>query len=126
MTLPLTEVLTQVPIYSKFLKYIITRRRELPELEHVALDANCSTLIQHVMPSRLSDQGSLTIPIDIGKVSVVNALGDLGASISLMPYSMFKRLDIGDLTPTTISLRLADRSSRLPKGILEDVPIKVW
>jgi len=53
------------------------------------------------------------------------ALYDLGSSVSLMPYSIFKRLGLGKLSPTCISLQLADRSIKYPMGILEDVIIKV-
>ncbi|CAM9000975.1 unnamed protein product [Rhodiola kirilowii] len=113
-----------MPGYAKFLKDIVTNKKKL-DTDHVTLDANCSAIIQHAMPKKLNDFGAFCIPITIGPVNVSNALCDLGASISLMPYSLYKKLDVGELTPTPISLRLADRSSRLPKGILEDMLIKI-
>ena len=61
----------------------------------------------------------------MGNVSIDRALCDLGSSVSLMPYSIFKRLGLGKLSPTRIFLQLADRSIKYPMGILEDVPIKV-
>ena len=53
------------------------------------------------------------------------ALVDLGASINLMPYSLFKKLGFGELKPTRMSLQLADRSVKLPRGVIEDVLVKV-
>ncbi|CAM8994451.1 unnamed protein product [Rhodiola kirilowii] len=125
ITLPFTEVLTQIPSYAKFLKDIVSHRRDISEHDTVALNLGCSAIIQNPLPKKLKDPGSFSIPITIGDICIEDALCDLGASISLMPYSLCSKLDMGTLTPTSISLRLADRSSRIPKGILEDVPIKV-
>ncbi|CAM8959357.1 unnamed protein product [Rhodiola kirilowii] len=125
VTLPISEVISQMPIYSKFLKDVISHRREISEIGSVDLNAECSAIVKNPMPKKGKDSGSFSIPITIGDVNISKALCDLGASISLMPYSLFKKLDMGTLVPTSISLRLADRSSRVPSGILEDVPVKV-
>ncbi|CAM8883255.1 unnamed protein product [Rhodiola kirilowii] len=124
VSMQFTDIIRQMPTYGKFQKDIVTNKIKL-DTDDVTLDANCSAIIQHAMPKKLNDFGALCIPITIGPVNVSNALCDLGASISLMPYSLYKKLDVGELTPTPISLRLADRSSRLPKGILEDMLIKI-
>ncbi|CAM8944254.1 unnamed protein product [Rhodiola kirilowii] len=124
VSMSFTDIILQMPGYGKFLKDIVTNKIKL-DTDHVTLDANCSAIIQHAMPKKLNDFGAFCIPITIGPVNVSNALCDLGASISLMPFSLYKKLDVGELTPTPISLRLADRSSRLPKGILEDMLIKI-
>ncbi|CAM8895661.1 unnamed protein product [Rhodiola kirilowii] len=89
MTLPSSEVISQMPLYAKFLKDIISHMREISEVSSVCLNAECR------------------------------------ASISSMPYSLCQKLDIGTLKSTPICLRLVDRFSRTPKGILEDVPVKV-
>ncbi|CAM8895881.1 unnamed protein product [Rhodiola kirilowii] len=125
VTLPISEVISQMPLYSKFLKDVISHRREISEIGSVNLNAECSAIVQNPMPKKEKDPGSFSIPITIGDVNISKALCDLGASISLMPYSLYKKLDMGTLVPTSISLRLADRSSRIPSGILEDVPVKV-
>ena len=70
-----------------------------------------------------SDPGSFSIPYSVGDVTISRALCDLGASVSLMPYSICKKLKVGNLKPTTISLQLADRSVMYHTGILEDVPL---
>ncbi|CAM8892969.1 unnamed protein product [Rhodiola kirilowii] len=125
VTLPISEVISQMPLYSRFLKDIISHRREISEISSVNLNAECSAIVQNPMSKREKDPGSFSIPITIGDVNISKALCDLGASISLMPYSLYKRLDMGTLVPTSSSLRLADRSFRIPSGILEDVPVKV-
>ncbi|CAM8905422.1 unnamed protein product [Rhodiola kirilowii] len=123
--LPISEVISQMPLYNKFLKDVISHRREISEISLVNLNAECSAIVQNPMPKKEKDPGSFSIPITIGDVNISKALCDLGASISLMPYSLYKKLDMGTLVPTSISLRLADRSSRIPSGILEDVPVPV-
>ncbi|CAM8951322.1 unnamed protein product [Rhodiola kirilowii] len=125
VTLPISEVISQMPLYSKFRKDVISHRREISEISSVNLNAECSAIVQNPMPKKEKDPGSFSIPITIGDVNISKALCDLGASISLMHYSLYKKLDMGTLVPTFISLRLADRSSNIPSGILEDVPVKV-
>ncbi|CAM8994228.1 unnamed protein product [Rhodiola kirilowii] len=125
VTLPFHEVITQNPTYAKFLKDIVSNRRVIEESSMVALNAECSAIVQSRMPRKMQDQGSFSIPISIGKIEIDRALCDLGASISLIPYSLYEKIDMGELHPTTISLKLADRSSRVPNGVLRDVPIKV-
>jgi len=91
----------------------------------VALGEECSAVVLNQLPAKLKDLGSFSIPCTIGNVSIDKALCDLGSSVSLMPYTIFKRLGLGELTPTGISLQLANRSIKYPMGILEDVSIKV-
>ena len=71
------------------------------------------------------DPGCPTISINIGGTCVEKALLDLGASVILLPYSMYKQLGLGELKPTSITLSLADRSIKIPKGTMEDVLIQV-
>jgi hypothetical protein len=84
-----------------------------------------SAMIQKTLPPKLKDPGSFSIPCVIGGCSVSKALCDLGASVSLMPYSLCKRLNLGELKPTVMTLQLADRSIKRPMGILEDVPVRI-
>ena len=74
---------------------------------------------------KMKDPGSFTIPCSIGKYEFKNALCDPGSSINLMPLSVVQRLSLGELTPTTITLQMADRSMAQPEGVLEDVFVKV-
>ncbi|XP_004514334.1 uncharacterized protein [Cicer arietinum] len=87
--------------------------------------AKCSAIIQNKLPPKLKDPGIFSIPCVIGDISFEHALCDLGASVSLIPLSVCKKLDVGESKPTNISLQLADQSIKCSVGILEDVPIKV-
>ena len=91
----------------------------------VSLSANCSDIIHKNLPKKLQDPSSFTIPCTIGNHEFGKALFDSSASINLMSFSVVRRLSLGELTPTTISLQMADRSMAQPEGILEDVLIKV-
>ena len=73
----------------------------------------------------MKDLGSFTILWSIGKYEFKKALCDLGASINLMPLSVVQRLSLGEITPTTITLQMADRSMAQPEGVLEDVLVMV-
>jgi len=71
-------------------------------------------VVLNQLPAKLKDPNSFSIPCIIGSVSIEWALCDLGSSVSLMPYCIFKRLGLGELSPTSISLQLADRSIKYP------------
>ena len=74
---------------------------------------------------KYKDLGYDTISVNIGGISVEKALLDLRASVNLLPYSMYKQLGLGELKPTSITLSLADRSIKIPKGTIKDVLIQV-
>ena len=73
----------------------------------------------------MKDPGSFTIPCPIGKYEFKKALCDSGASINLMALSVVQRMSLGELTPTTITLQMVDRSMAQPESVLEDVLVKV-
>ncbi|XP_010546414.1 PREDICTED: uncharacterized protein LOC104818494 [Tarenaya hassleriana] len=113
-----------MPSYAKFLKDILARKKTV-EKETVALTKECSAVFQHDLPRKMADPSSFSIPCKLGNLFIEHALCDLGASVSLMPLSIFKRLGAGELKPTQMILQLADRSTKRPAGILEDMPLKV-
>ncbi|GJT92254.1 hypothetical protein Tco_1081099 [Tanacetum coccineum] len=80
---------------------------------------------QNKVPSVETDPGSFILPCIIGNHSMSNVLADLGASISIMPYSLFKRLGLGSLKPIKMTIKIADRSMQYPKGIKENVIVKI-
>ena len=125
INIPFAEVINQMPTYAKFLKEILSKKRKITEEGIVNLTATCSAIIQQKLPSKMKDPGSFTIPCSIGKFEFKKALCDSGASINLMPLSVVQRLSLGELTPTAITLQMADRSMAQPEGILEDVLVKV-
>ena len=125
INIPFAEVISQMPLYAKFLKEILSKKRKIAEEGIVNLTATCSAIIQQKLPAKMKDPGSFTIPCSIGKYEFKKALCDSGTSINLMPLSVMQRLNLGELTPTAITLQMADRSMAQPEGILEDALIKV-
>ncbi|GJR54548.1 reverse transcriptase domain-containing protein [Tanacetum coccineum] len=89
------------------------------------LNENCLAVILNKLPKKLGDPGRFLIPCEFSRINTCNALADLGASINLMPYSVWKNLSLPELTPTCMTLELADRSISEPIGIAEDVYVTV-
>ncbi|XP_024033495.1 uncharacterized protein LOC112095621 [Citrus clementina] len=114
-----------MPNYVKFLQDILARKRRLGEFETVALTQESSHMLQSKIPTKLKDLESFTIPCSIGTRYASRALCDLGASINLMPLSVFKQLGVGECRPTTVTLQLADISYAYPEGKIEDILVKV-
>ncbi|XP_057755879.1 uncharacterized protein LOC130975064 [Arachis stenosperma] len=114
-----------MPLYAKFLKELMTKKRSWRNNETVVLTEECSAIIQHKLPQKLKDIGSFQIPCIIGEITVEKALCDLGASINLMSSAMMKRMKIEEAKPTRMALQLADRSLKFPQGIVEDLLVKV-
>ena len=125
VNIPLLDLINQVPAYAKFLKDLCTIKRGLGIEKKAFLTEHVSALIQSKYPVKYKDPGSPTIPVNIGGNCIDKALLDLGASVNLMPHSVYKQLGLGELEPTTITLSLADRSVKIPKGIVEDVLVKI-
>ncbi|GJX59885.1 DNA-directed DNA polymerase [Tanacetum coccineum] len=108
-----------------FLENLKQLHINLPFIEALAQIPKCSAVLLNKLSSKEKDLGSFTIPCDIGQLHIDNALVDLGASISLMPYTMYKKLGLGEPKATRMSLELADGSIQYPRGIIENVLIKV-
>ncbi|GJT93387.1 DNA-directed DNA polymerase [Tanacetum coccineum] len=122
---PFIEALAQMLKYAKFLNGLLTNKARLEETCTITMNERCSTVLLNKLPSKEKYPGSFTIPYDIGQLHNNNALADLGASISLMPYTMYEKLGLGEPKATRMSLELADRSIQYPRGIIENVLIKV-
>ena len=125
VNIPLLDMIKQVPTYAKFLKDLCTVKRGLNVNKKAFLTEQVSAIIECKTPVKYKDPGCPTISVNIGGISVEKALLDLGASVNLLPYSMYKQLGLGELKPTSITLSLADRSIKIPKGTIEDVLIQV-
>nr|GFA78828.1 hypothetical protein [Tanacetum cinerariifolium] len=95
------------------------------ELAKVPLNENCSAMLLKKLLEKLGDSGKFIIPCDFLGMEICHALADLGESINLIPLSIWKKLSLPELTPTRITLELADRSITRPKGVVEDVFVKV-
>ncbi|GJV23550.1 retrovirus-related pol polyprotein from transposon TNT 1-94 [Tanacetum coccineum] len=110
INLPFIEALAHMPKYAKFLKGLLTNKARLEEACKTTMNERCSVVLLNKLPSKEKDPTSFTIPCDTGQLHIDNALADLGASISLMPYMMYKKLGLGEPKDTRIILELADRS----------------
>ena len=121
VNIPLLDMIKQVPTYAKFLKDLCTVKRGLNVNKKAFLTEQVSAIIECKTPGKYKDPGCPTISVNIGGISVEKALLDLGASVNLLPYSMYKQLGLGEMKPTSITLSLADRSIKIPKGTIEDV-----
>ena len=125
VNIPLLDIIKQVPAYAKFLKDLCTIKNGLGIEKKAFLTEQVSAIIQSKNPVKYKDPGSPTISVNIEGTSIDKALLDLGASVNLLPYSVYKQLGLGELKPTNITLSLADRSVKIRKGIVEDVLVKV-
>ncbi|XP_022867316.1 uncharacterized protein LOC111387030, partial [Olea europaea var. sylvestris] len=117
--------LEQIMNYAKFVKKVMSKKWKLDEYETMKLIEECSAILQNKLPQNRKDAGSFTILCTIGNSSFDKALCDIGASINMMPLLVFKKLGLGEVKPTTVTLQLADRSITYPRGITEDVLVKV-
>jgi len=124
INIPFAEALSRMPLYAKFLKEIFSKKKTIEHNETIALTRESSAIIKKP-PPKLRDPGSFAIPCVIGSETVEKALCDLGASVSLLPLSLFKRIGIGELKPSEMILKLADRSTIQIDGFVEDIPIKI-
>ena len=118
-------MIKQVPTYAKFLKDLCIMKRGLNVDKKAFLTEQVSAIIQCKTSVKYKDPSCPTILVNIGGTCVEKVLLDLGASVNLLPYSVYKQLGLGELKPTTITLSLADRSIKIPKGTVEDVLIQV-
>ncbi|KAL5835459.1 hypothetical protein ACOSQ4_014956 [Xanthoceras sorbifolium] len=111
VNLPLLEMIQKMPVYAKFFKELNTWKRQYGHNKRVMILETVSAVLQQKLPPKLKDPGSFNIDITVGNVKKDRAMLDLGASINLMPYSVYTQLGLHDLKPTSMSLLLADRST---------------
>ncbi|WJZ92642.1 hypothetical protein VitviT2T_011627 [Vitis vinifera] len=125
VNIPLLNMIKQVLTYAKFLKDLCTIKIGLNVNNKAFSTEQVSSIIQCKSPLKYKDPGCPTILVMIGETCVEKASLDLGASLNLLPYSVYKQLGLGELKPTSITLSLADRSAKIPRGMIEDVLVQV-
>ena len=125
ISIPLLDAIKQVPSYAKFLKDLCTVKRKLNVKKKAFLAEQVSAILQNNNALKYKDPGCPTISCFIAEHKIKRALLDLGASVNLLPYSVFQSLNLGELKPTSVTLLLADRSVKVPRGIIEDVLVQV-
>ncbi|KNA04432.1 hypothetical protein SOVF_199860, partial [Spinacia oleracea] len=101
------------------------RKQRLRGAQKVKVSEHVSAMFQKALPPKCSDPGMFAIPCVIGNTTFPRAMLDLGASINVIPYSLYESLKLGTLHETGVVIQLADRSNAYPKGIVEDVLVKV-
>ncbi|GKB63665.1 reverse transcriptase domain-containing protein, partial [Tanacetum coccineum] len=122
---PFADALILMPKFASTLKSLISNKEKLFELARIPLNENCSAVLLKKLPKKLGDPDKFLIPYDFPRIDECLALANLGASINLMPLSVWKKLSLPELTPTCMTLELADRSISQTIGIAEDVYVKV-
>ncbi|GJZ60621.1 reverse transcriptase domain-containing protein [Tanacetum coccineum] len=119
------DALLLMPRFAPTIKSLLMNKEKLLELAKIPLNENCSAMLLKKLPEKFGDPGKFLIPCDFLGMDVCHALADLGASINLMPLSFCKNLSLPELTPTRMTLELANRFITHPKGLVEDVYVKV-
>ncbi|KAM2111929.1 hypothetical protein ACFX1R_014494 [Malus domestica] len=125
VNIPLLDAIKQIPKYAKCLKKLCTTKKRAREKEVVHVSENVSAMLQRKLPPKCKDPSSFTIPCVIGNTRFKSAMLDLGASINVMPYSVYASMNLGALKHDGVIIQLADRSNAYPKGVLEDVLVQV-
>ncbi|GJW89147.1 reverse transcriptase domain-containing protein [Tanacetum coccineum] len=121
----LTDALILMPKFASTLKALIRNKEKLSEMARTPLNEHCLAVILNKLPEKLGDPGKFLIQCDFPGMDECLTLDDLGASINLMPLSVWKKLSLPELTPTCMTLELADRTISHRIGIAEDVYVKV-
>ncbi|GJW69284.1 reverse transcriptase domain-containing protein [Tanacetum coccineum] len=120
-----TDAKHLMPRFAPTIKSLLMNKEKLLELAKIPLDENCSAMLLKKLPEKHGDPDKFLIPCNFLGMDLCYALADLGASINLSPFSIWKKLSLPELTPTLMTLELADRSITHPKGVAEDVFVKV-
>ncbi|GJY38134.1 reverse transcriptase domain-containing protein [Tanacetum coccineum] len=123
--LSFTDALLYMPKFASLFKNLLSNKEKLFELANTPVNKNCSAIILKKLPEKLGDPGKFLIPCNFPEIVECLALADLGASINLMPLSIWRKLLLPELTPTQMILEFADRSTTRPTGIAEDVFVRV-
>ncbi|GKE95932.1 reverse transcriptase domain-containing protein, partial [Tanacetum coccineum] len=119
------NALLHMPKFASTFKSLLSNKEKLFELANTLLNENCSAVLLKKLPEKLGDPSKFLIPCDFPELDECLALADLGVIINLMPLSVWKQLSLPELTSTRMTLELTDRSVAHPKGVTEDVFVKV-
>ncbi|GJT03499.1 reverse transcriptase domain-containing protein [Tanacetum coccineum] len=119
------DALLLMPRFAPTIKSLLMNKEKLLELAKIPLNENCSAMLLKKLPEKLGDPGKFLIPCNFPGMDVCHALADLGASINLMPLSIWKKISLPELSPTRMTLELANSSITRPKGLAKDIFVKV-
>ncbi|GJT93235.1 reverse transcriptase domain-containing protein [Tanacetum coccineum] len=121
----LKDALVEMPKFNKWLSSLLRNKEKLEEVTITTVNAECSAIIMNKVPEKLEDPRKFLIPCALQELNRTSALADSGASINLLPHSIYKKLELEALTPTRMTLELANRSITHPMGIAEDVVVRI-
>ncbi|GKD99048.1 reverse transcriptase domain-containing protein [Tanacetum coccineum] len=121
----LKDALVEMPKFNKWLSSLLRNKEKLEEIAITTVNSKCSAIIMNKVPEKLEDPRKFLIPCALQELDRTSALADSGASINLLPHSIYKQLGLEALTPTRMTLELANRSVTHPMGIAEDVVVRV-
>nr|GEV35656.1 hypothetical protein [Tanacetum cinerariifolium] len=122
---PFADALILMPKFSPAIKSLLTNKEKLYELARTPLNEHCSAVLLKKLPEKLGDPDKFLIPCDFSRMDECLALADLGASINLMPLSVWNKFSFPELSPTCMTFELADLSISHPVRVAEDVYVKV-
>ncbi|GJR55265.1 reverse transcriptase domain-containing protein [Tanacetum coccineum] len=121
----LKDALVEMPKFNKWLSSLLRNKEKLEEIAITTVNAECSAIIMNKVPEKLKDPGKFLISCALQELNRTSALADSGASINILPHSIYKKLRLEALTPTRMTLELANCSITHPMGIAEDVVVRV-
>ncbi|XP_071695570.1 uncharacterized protein [Rutidosis leptorrhynchoides] len=113
------------PNQNRYIRRLLSTKERMPDFNKIPLSDECTTLLRDSLPTKLGDTGRFIFQCSIYQSGTIHVLADLRETINLMPYSLFKRLELGDLLPTKVMIQLVDHTIRYPKGIVENILVKV-
>ncbi|XP_024016274.1 uncharacterized protein LOC112089752 [Eutrema salsugineum] len=122
--LPLADAVQMIPALKRYMKGLVSGKA-VEEESVMMVSKECSAVLQNKVLKKRSDPGRFVLSVRIGNVLFARSLCDLGSSVNLMPYSVAKRLGYTRFKATKISLVFADRSTKFPVGILEDLDVQI-
>ena len=125
INLPLLEMIKHVPSYAKFIKDLCTFKKRTSVRKGTFLSSKVSAIIRNELSPKFKDPSTPTISCIIGEKKINNALLDLGLSVNLLPFTVYQQLGLGELKSMRMTLQLADRSVKYPRGVLEDVFVRI-
>ncbi|GJZ94728.1 reverse transcriptase domain-containing protein [Tanacetum coccineum] len=125
INVPLVDVLADMPNYGKFLKDLVSNKSKMKQISVAFLTKECSAIFQNKIPPKLGDPRTFLIPCKLTNSAEYLALADLGASINLMPYSLYAALSGTTLKPTRMSIRLVNHTYQYPMGVAENMLVQV-
>ena len=121
INIPLPDAIKQIPTYSKFLRELCTQKRK----QKIKVTKQVCNILSGLLPQKCKDPGAPLIPVVMGNLAINSILLDLGASVNILPGSVYDQFEFAGLKLTSVLLQLADRSVMTPRGVLEDVIGKI-